>query len=283
MSNRSESVCAHPDVGRLLVRYEFGAVSTQEKALFERHLFECDACFAELERGSVLTRVLHEHPDRFRAVLERADASAGAAPIDVPAPAPKPRAPVRTGAAASLRTGAWASLRARAFRPWVAVSAAAAVLLAVGVLRFARPPDPSRLATFPRDEMRSTALRAPGIHDDLRELLDTGAGYFDTGRYDEAARYFRAARDRDPKLAEAAYALGLALALGGDARAALPHLRSAVESAQGDLRDRARWVLANAYLRVGDVSAARRELERLEATPGEWSGRAQTLVHALSE
>lgn len=282
MSDRSDSVCAHPDVGRLLVRYEFGAVSTQEKALFERHLFECDACFAELERGSLLTRVLHEHPDRFRAVLERADASAGVAPVDAAAPAPKPRAPVRTGAA-SRRTGAWASLRARAFRPWVAVPAAAAGLLVVGVLRFARAPDPSRLATFPRDEMGSTALRAPGIHDDLRELLDTGAGYFDTGRYDEAARYFQAARDRDPKLAEAAFALGLALALAGDARTAIPHLRSAVESAQGNLRDRARWVLANAYLRVGDVSSARRELELLEATPGEWSGRAQTLVHALRE
>jgi len=269
--------CPRPDLERLLGRYEFDALSAEERSLFERHVLECDACFAELERGSLAMSVLREHAESFLGVLDETHT--------MPA-APEPR---RLPGRASVRE----RLRATLLRPWVVVPAAAVITLGIGILRWAQPPDYARLATFPREEMRTTALRGPATGDAVRELLDSGAGYFNLGHYDEAVRHFRAARERDPALFEAAYALGLALALAGDAQGAIPHLEKAVELAEvelaqaqptaGDRRDRARWTLANAYLKSGDVGSARRELGHLEPAAGELAARARALSRELAD
>jgi tetratricopeptide (TPR) repeat protein len=129
--------------------------------------------------------------------------------------------------------------------------------------------------------MRTTAVRAPEMQAAERELMEAGAGYFDLGRYDEAARRFRAALQRDPELAEAAYALGLSLALSGDARGAIAPLESATRLATGELLEQARWVLANAHLKSGHIAAARAELERLGAASGEHGARARELTARL--
>lgn len=45
----------------LLARYEFGTLSDDERRAFELHLLECDACFAELERGSAVVAEMKGH------------------------------------------------------------------------------------------------------------------------------------------------------------------------------------------------------------------------------
>ena len=51
--------------------------------------------------------------------------------------------------------------------------------------------------------------------------------------------------------------------------------------APGELRNKARWVLANAYLKSGDTTAARGELASLAGTTGPWAARARELVARL--
>ena len=258
------ATCDRPELGGLVARYEFGAVSEAERRAFELHVLECDACFETLEHGAAAVETMREHAGAFRRVLEEERR----AREERPAPA------ARAGRRPFL---AWA-LRPRLLAPALGV-------LLVGLATttwVSRRADVARLATFPRDTMRTTTVRAPAMQDAVRELMEAGAGYFDVGRYDEAARRFRAALERDPDLAPAAFALGLSLALSGDARAAVAPLESATRQATGDLRDEARWVLANAYLKSGNAAAARRELVSLAAEPGEYAARARTLAARLA-
>ena len=255
----AKAVCSRPEMSVLLPRYEFGALSEIERTTFERHVLECEACFEELERGFAVAQALRDRAPMFVKVLgeARPDLATSAKP---------------TGQGQRFR-----GLGARLLVP----ALAALVLGIVSVTWLVRPPREARLATFPREAMPSGTVRAPGTDDAVRELMASGAAYFELGRYDEAARRFRGARERDPSLAEAAYALGLSMALAGDARDALPHLEDASRRATGALRDKARWVLANAYLRAGDGAAARRELSALATGSGDYATRARDLAAQL--
>ena len=60
-----DTACAREDLHRLLTRYEFGAITAEEKVAFERHVLECDACFEDLERGAAAVRALRGDPALF--------------------------------------------------------------------------------------------------------------------------------------------------------------------------------------------------------------------------
>jgi tetratricopeptide (TPR) repeat protein len=258
----ARAACSRPQMGALLPRYEFGALTNSERSAFERHVLECEACFEELERGFAAAGTLRDHSGEFLRVLDEA------------------RRETAGSAVPAARRGSWLD---RVFRAPVAVPALV-VLVATLVITtwLARRPGEARFATFPREAMPSETVRAPGTDDAARELMASGAAYCNLGRYDMAARRFRAARERDPSSAEAAYALGLSMALAGDARGAIPHLEAASRLASGDLRDKAGWVLANAYLRAGDGAAARRELSVLATGSGEFAARARELAARLA-
>jgi CHAT domain-containing protein/tetratricopeptide (TPR) repeat protein len=243
----------------MLARYEFGASSVEERQAVEDHVSDCDACFAELERGSHAVAAM------------RAGAAGLAALLGTPAAPPAPR---RRGLAsprpASHRLG------------WILAPAAlVAVLGGIAVVHVLRAPDPATFATFPTEALAPEIQRAPGERDAVRELLEAGAAHFDLRQYDEAARRFRAASARDPARADAAYLAGLATVLAGDARAALPELERAVGLAQGELRRKTAWVLANAYLRAGRPNDARRVLAGLLSAGDEYGARARVLLKRL--
>jgi tetratricopeptide (TPR) repeat protein len=252
----------HAAMSRLLARYEFSALSGDERRAFEAHVLECDLCFAELERGSVATAALRERARQFRETLA-ADEARGAR--------------VAPGLAARLAGLARAIAAPRVFAP----AAAVALLLVIVTLRLTGAPRYAHLATFPTDEVAADIVRGPGTSDAVRELLVAGAGYFDIQQYDEAARRFRAARERDPQLAEAAYLLGLAEVFQGEERDALPDLEDAARLASDDLRPKAEWVLANAYLKAGRTRDARGVLERLSRGEGEYAAKARDLLARL--
>jgi tetratricopeptide (TPR) repeat protein len=249
-------------MAHLLARYEFGALSDEERKAFEAHVLECDSCFAELERGSIAVAALRDRALEWRAALRGEPAGARRA-----APSVGER----------LR-----ALLGRLPSPRLLVPALAVLLAAVVVtVRLAGPPGFTRLATFPTEDVASGVVRGPAADDAVRELMDAGAGYFDLGRYDEAAVRFRAALARDPQAADAAYLLGLCDALSGRVREAIPTLENAARLAGGDLRPKATWVLANAYLKAGRLDDARRTLESLSAGEGESAAAARDLLARL--
>lgn len=252
----------HEAMVRLLPRYEFGSLSDDERRAFETHVLECDLCFGELERGSVAVGVMRDHAPALARALGREPSRAAEGP------------PSRAGRVRALVEGL---LRPRALVPALAIL----LIAVIGVRVATRPDDFTRLATFPREELASAIVRGPGVGDAVRELMEAGAGYFDTGRYDEAARRFRAALERDPQLAEAAYLLGLSEALAGAVKESIPSLEDATRIARGDLRIKAQWVLANAYIKEGRLGEARSVLEALASEEGEYALKARALLAHL--
>ena len=246
-----------------LGRYEMGGLTEEERRAVEAHALECDACFAELERGSVVSAAMRDGSTRFAGVLGEGPASGR-----------------REGPSALGRLGELVRVGLR-LRVAVPVLAVALLLAVVSVRHGGRADRYARLASFSRDELATTIVRGPNVRDAVRELMESGAGYFDTGRYDEAARRFRAALDRDPGLAEAAYLLGLSRALADDAAGAVVPLETATRLAGPALAPRASWALSNAHLRLGRVENARTILETLRTSEGEYGSKARALLEQL--
>lgn len=247
----------HDEMSGLLGAYQLGALQEEERRAFEAHALECDVCFDELERGSVVSATLRTDRARWRKALD-------------------PAAGTREG------IGAW--WRALS-RPWILAPAAAMVILiAVTVARrSADLGDVRQLATFslPRETSiaRGSGDVAPG--DAVAELIETGLAHLELGQSEEAERRFRAALDRDPNAVEATYLLGLSLAKRGRIDEARPLLTDAAHRATGALAAEASWTLANADLAAGRARDARAVLESLATTAGNRAADARDLLQRL--
>jgi len=253
---------SHAQMAPMLARYEFGCLSPDERRAFETHLLTCDRCFAELARGNEVRAAMQAAAPRLLAALDR-----------------EPRLPGRL----RWRWPRGARLDPRALWPRVALPAAIALLiLLVGVRETHQGRDLRELATFPRQGIAESARRGAVDGDGLRELLIAGSGYLETGRYEEAEQHLRAALERNPESATAAYLLGLCLALEDRANDALPHLRSAVAGADASLRPAALWLLGNAYLKEGHMPRARAALEALAAKESRYRAAAIDLLRSLA-
>lgn len=245
-SDRPQEAPGHQQMSALLPAYELGVLSDEDREAFESHVLQCDACFQELERGAAVATELQANRSRFRRILEEAPA-AGWRPREVK---------VRPS------TLSW-------LRPQIAVPALAAAVAIFMLITRAPGPDYRKLASFPRQVTLPDAVRRGAGRDDaVRELMQAGAGYLDLGRFEEAERHFAAALDRDPGLADAAYFLGLSRVFRGDIDGALTPLERAVEIGTGNQPEYT-WVLANAYLRAGQITKARETLLSLSAGGGE--------------
>jgi len=62
--------CKNPEIGRMIGRYEFDLLTPDEKAQFEAHVLECDACFQELHAFSPAVRTIKKHIRAFRKAVQ---------------------------------------------------------------------------------------------------------------------------------------------------------------------------------------------------------------------
>lgn len=247
----------HEQFSRLLLIGELGPLSKEERLALDAHALECDACFEAMGRGAAAAAVMHAQKERFLSILQEE--------------APTEQRSASWGAPVSR----WF---ARILRPRHAIPAFAAALLVAAILWPRNSSDLRDLATFPRPEFPSFALRGPASREIRRELLDTGLGNFDLGKYEAAERSFQTMLERDPEDSEAAYLLGLTLAWRGQPEAAQLPLERARQLATDELRPHAEWALANAYLGAGQHAQAKKLLEEIESKNGEYALRAGQLL-----
>jgi hypothetical protein len=221
----------HASFERARDRYELGAMSVEERASFESHALQCDECFAELEHGAAAATVLRAHGLRLLG------------------------ADTQQRARFAVRRSEWRTIG------WSMAAAVAVIWIAAGVVLPAwRRSDLQDLASYPRETSASTLVRgAQGTEAGL-ELLDAGLDYLEAGSYTEAERRFDRLRRDHPDEPRYAYLSGLSRALGGDPRGALPALEESLTRAQGELRVKVTWTLANANLASGRLDRAREAL-----------------------
>lgn len=220
--------CQAPDIARMISRYEHGLLTSAERQRLEAHVLGCDACFAELERGSIVCEAC-QAPGLAAALTER---------------------PVR--GVALLRC------------PAIALMTAGLLLC---ILMLGKPGPPTELTDFPTEVTLTDIPRAGGTGEVLNELIRAGSGHLNLGHYAQAERFLRTARERAPEDPRAAYLLGLVIALRGDPEGAIPHLTAAAEESadatwllaiaylKSGRADRARDLLADIAARGGPHAA----------------------------
>jgi tetratricopeptide (TPR) repeat protein len=247
-------------LGALLGRYEFGALSDEERRSFEAHLLGCDACFDELERGSTTVAEMRARSSFYAPLLRRRRS--------------------RTAPLRRFLEAPWQAIRPLRLRPWV-VAPVLVVIMAVGIVGLQSlivPLRYARLATFPSEVAEADIVRSPEARDAVNELIQTGAAYFNLGRYDEAERCFKGAFRHEPEDVEAAYLLGLSVVLQRRTTEAIPILEGAHRLATSSPQwQKVAWALANAYLKARRIEEATEILDTLTVGEGEYAARAHEL------
>jgi tetratricopeptide (TPR) repeat protein len=257
------------------VAYLRDELPEEERDAFERHYFECAACFEKLQvirdLGTVLAR--RDTPVARPASGERAGR----------------RAPAVTwlawaAGAAFVAVGAAVVVR-NAAPPAPLPSAMPSASSAVG-----GPPSgaPTAPASPARPPFEALARVEPPPYAPLVVRGMEPAGSFDRameryvrGEYAQAAAGLRAALGEDPASVEARFYLGISALLAGNAEEAIRELARVAGGDDPDLAEAARYYLAKAYLGRGEVGAARRALRPVAQGDGAHKERAQQLLQAL--
>lgn len=272
--------CEEVSTGEIAEKYLLGRLDESERESFERHYFDCAACFEELQAYRAL-----------RAQLARAGR----------------RLPAESATVMRM----W---------PRMSVAAAGAGLVAVVCLvLWSRPsqsppgasrspnsgPAPAVATPSVGDERNAPALRSP-LPDDLRDILkieppryspailreskgearrrfrDAMAGY--TRRdYASAIPGLEAAAHLDPKAPGIHFFLGTCYLLAGRTGPAIEQLTETIRLGGSPFLEESHLYLARAYLVEGDRVAAEGELKIVLGLHGDSTKEAQRLLDRLQD
>ena len=259
----------------LVERYLLGQLDGAERDAFERHFFECDACFEEVDNMRALQGELRRLRGRDRAAV-------------------------------------WARRRPL----WAAVAAAVVLLLLVGwwTLRPTSAPEPgpspvARVAPTPSQAHSAATPTLPSKPD--RDAILAELGRVDPppfgsvilrGTPSEARRHFREAMqdyargdyaaaipglrhaaDLDAGAPDILFFLGACYLLTGQTDLAIAQLRATIALGDTPFLEEARFYLAKAHVRAGDLEAAGMELREVIALEGELRDEAAGLLETLEQ
>jgi len=273
--------CAEFQREEVVERYVAGSLSPEERESFEDHYFACEQCFAAVQAQRAL----------------QAELSASAAEIRV-MPAPHRRA-----------------------LPWkVAMAAAVAVILTVlgirwGIKSDLSPPAPS---TPPAQTAQSTPVEPslvelarfdPPIYTPVvlrgaqdegvpkvrtpSPAVDRGAQYEATSKFRGAMKQYqkrdythaitglRTAARLNAKEPSTIFFLGVSYLLADQTDAGIEVLRHSVALGDTPYLEESHYYLAKAFLRKGDLAAARRELQQVVHLEGDHEDEARRLLEQL--
>jgi len=229
--------------------YLVDRLTEPERDEFERHYFECESCFAQLQTGLLLQAELQrqplQHASTGRALLHRA----------------------------------WV---------WTPAVAAVVLLFAVGISWYSTRRQPSQQVlsqpaktspeTTPHFQPPSSAapsleelarVEPPpysgmvlrGAGDEAQETFQSAMRYYLKGDYANAIPGLRAAAKARPRTAAFNFYLGACYLLTDQTDSAIESFHKTISIGEATYSERAHFYLAKAYLRKKDVSAAEHELQ----------------------
>ncbi|MCX6601837.1 MAG: hypothetical protein NT025_09815 [bacterium] len=283
------SNCKNPEIGKLIAHYEAGQLDDADRNRFEEHLLECDFCVEEVERMYPVATALLANRDRIREGLAQDGITFDALKERL---AHAARGQQRRGVLAPIREQVL-GLREALRRPpvlWTALGTAAAMILLVVTFQFVvRPnesPSDSRCVPFLSFQALpyegSLTLRGEGAVAG-KEDFDKGMEAYLQADYRRATKYLRQAVNQSSGQAEWWLYLGVCSYLQRDAKQAMKALGRADELAQGRVKLRARWFLAQTYLLNGDRDRAEPLLEWIVAQKRDYYQDATDLLNRLRE
>jgi FimV-like protein len=252
--------CAHIKREEVVERYLTGSLGPQERESFEEHYFACEQCFAALQAHRALQAELSASAPQIRAM-----------------PAPSPTA----------------------WRWTAAMATAAVVILAVLGIRWGMksdlsPPAPptqtmqpgpagpslAELARFDPPTYTPAVLR--GAQDEPMRKFRVAMKNYQHGDYARAITGLREAAKLNPQDAGALFFLGVSYLLSGQTDEGIAALQQSVALGETPYLEEAHYYLAKAFLRKGDLAAARRELEEVVRLEGDHKDEARRLLQQLA-
>ena len=284
-----QSNCKNPQIGKLIAHYEAGLLDDADCSRFEEHLLECDFCVEEVERMYPVATALLANREAIRQGLAQDGITFDALRERL---APATRSKQRRGVFAPIREQVL-GLREALRRPpvlWTAVGTAAAMILLVVTFQFVGRPNESpadrRWVPFLSFQALpyegSLTLRGEGAVAG-KEDFDQGMEAYLQADYKRAAKYLKQAVGKSSGQAEWWLYLGVCSYLQRDAKQAIASLGRADGLAQGSLKFRARWFLAQAYLLTADRDRAEPLLEWIVTQKRDYCKDASELLNRVRE
>ncbi len=240
--------CFEVEQGEMIERYLRGDLDETDLDRLEEHVLTCEGCHEQLEELSLLRAALAEEES---GVVE-----------EVPPPQRIP----------------W---------HWVGLAAAAVLLLALVFWpRLVGSPGPggdaiARLAEVQPPPFEPKSLRTSGSEAELR--FREAMVPYQEDCFAEAIPGLESAVALDPDFVPARFYLGASYLLTGEAREAVNHLGRIAEIEGSPYREWALWLRAKASLGLGDVAAARRDLEEIVQTGGDFEAQAREVLSQLPD
>jgi tetratricopeptide (TPR) repeat protein len=277
--------CKNPDIGRLIHHYEMGQLDDTDRDRFEDHLLDCDYCADEVERMEPVAVGLRANRELIRKGLAAEGITFDALKADLLNEAE----PIQR--AAAPRRDSWFARMGEAFRQpmirWTAIGAGTAVTaLAVILLVVMAPKQEASRRYMPMLTFQalpyegSLVLRGEGAADGQKDF-DAGMQAYLQADYKQAMRLIGKAVEKSPDRAEWWLYLGVCGYLQRDPGPTIKALRQADGIAQGGVKLRTRWFLAQAYLLAGDRESAEPMLEWVIAQEQDYSKEAFNILNRL--
>ena len=229
--------------------YLLDRLTESERDEFEKHYFECESCFSQLQTGFMIQAELQRQPSR------------------------------RTKTGGALLRRAWA---------WTPAFVTVVLLLAVGIWWYsARRQSSEQISSFPPkanpEAKAQSQLPLPAVlsleelarveppaysplllrgpEDAGQEAFHKAMQYYVKGDYTNAIRGLRVATNASPKTARFNFYLGVCYLLTDQTDLAIEFLRKTTSLGDSAYSEPAHFYLAKAYLKKKDVPSAEDELQ----------------------
>ena len=246
----------------LIDGYIQGKLSEADREAFERHYFECDPCFEELQFREKLLGVTRDHGETIFAdyITKRKHI----------------REPLGPRILDRLFPGipTWR-------QGWIyAAVSVAVILIMIPILSTLFAPNKyEHLSDIKPYPYLFAGLRSGGSEGE--RLFQQGMRHYTDGEYDQSSRYLEKVVTIDSKSALAQFYLGICFLMMDKTGMAVQSLERAV-AAQPD-SEIFHWYLGQAFLKEGDGERARVEFEKVRDLNGDFQTRAKTLIRKMGE
>ncbi|MEW6367286.1 MAG: CDC27 family protein [Acidobacteriota bacterium] len=260
----TELKCTNPEAGKLIGRYELGALDDALREEFVKHLLECEFCHNELLVMAPFTDVLRE----YREAVMRGEV-----------PAPSRRAP------AQPRIAAWR--RANGVRLAAAASLVVAISVGALICMYQLMKEPG--------EDQGAALQLPGgvtipkapfvagpevpvtRSQEFGDTFQRAMAAYERDDFATAAERLEVLCRLVPDHADAQFYWGVSLLFAGRPDDAIVPLRKAIRLNTGHQQEACRFYLAAAYVKSGRMDEALAELGNVIALGGQHGEDAEKL------